>query len=74
MENPGVRPLFLHFGEFEAFQVFFFQDCPGFFLVLFYCLLESVPECNWGRDRAGAHAALGGEFPTRTFLVCAAGS
>jgi len=26
------------------------------------------------RDRAGAHAALGGEFPTRTLSVCAAGS
>jgi hypothetical protein len=27
---------YLHFGEFQAFEVFFFQDLPGFGLVLFY--------------------------------------
>ena len=33
----------LHFGEFEAFEVFLFEYLPGFVLVLFCCLLESVP-------------------------------
>ena len=33
------RVFYLHFGEFEAFEVFFFEYCPGFVLVLFYYLL-----------------------------------
>ena len=39
----GRGILYLHFGEFEASEVFFFEYLPGIVLVLFYCLLESVP-------------------------------
>ena len=41
--NRVMSPRSLHFGEFEAFEVFFFEYGPGFSLVLFYCLLEFVP-------------------------------
>ena len=37
--------LVLHLREFQSFQVALFQDSPGFVLVLFYRLLESVPVC-----------------------------
>ena len=34
-----------HLREFQPFQVALFQDSPGFVLMLFYSLLESVPVC-----------------------------
>ena len=43
LSHRGRGIFYLHFGEFEAFQVFCFQDLPGVVQMLFYCLLESVP-------------------------------